>query len=272
MSDFIDIPASGQSDSGLRPPASLTSIPVRRRRKSEGASPPPRPDLPRQSSPNASDGPTKQRKETFGKLQPVPTSFEETPAEIVPGTGTRTECHSDVPPGAAATPPEGIITLWESLAGETAIPSLIDLDLGKIAAHWPNSLLLRASGGPRRPSVEVARIFSVDAAHDAVPLPVDTMTIDWMMALAREVTHDGVPVHELDNVSAADPDAEYGVIALPFGSTPDAVDHVLCHLYRYDGPTAQDEAARAQVERPAPSRSGRKLVASIFGKRQTQAS
>ncbi|MEK9661836.1 MAG: hypothetical protein VW644_08905, partial [Alphaproteobacteria bacterium] len=141
-------------------------------------------------------------------------------------------------------------------------------DLTKVAAYWPNSLLLRASGGPRRPTVEVSRIFSADAAHDATPLPVDTMTIDWMMALAREVTHDGVPVHELDNVSAADPDAEYGVIALPFGSESGVVDHVLCHLYRYDGPSAEEEAARVNAERAQPARFGRKVAVSIFGRRQ----
>lgn len=275
MSEQVDFPSSESSDDGLRPAASLTSIPVRRRRKSGGSDPVvTRPEKQRRPVPESTDAPVKPRKESFGKLQvpAAPAVIERPDAEPEP------ELRADEDAEAVATrrpapAPEGIIALWESLAGESAIPSLIDLDLGRIATHWPNSLLLRASGSPRKPTVEVARIFSADAAHEAAALPIDTMTIDWMMALAREVTHDGVPVHELDSVSANAPDVEYGVIALPFGASPETVDHVLCHLYRYDGPSAEEEAAaaREQRERPASARAGRKMVASIFGRRQSPA-
>jgi hypothetical protein len=174
--------------------------------------------------------------------------------------------------GTGASPPDGIIALWESLAGEDSIPALLDLDVARIAARWPNSLLLRATGNPRRPQVEVARVFAANAVPNRAPLSIDTMMIDWMMALAREVTHDGVPVHELDNVSAEDPTAEYGLIALPFGASPDAVDHVLCHLYRYEGPSAEEEAAsREPKEQPFGHKAGRKVMTSIFGRRQSAA-
>lgn len=267
MSDPLDPLTDAQPDNGLRPPASLTSIPVRRRRKSGEA--PPRPSSAVQPSKHdPADAPAKPRKEAFGKLRQAPVPPDpatDTPQDIEP-VADEFAAHR-----SAALPPEDIIALWESLAGETSLPALFDLDMARVAAHWPNSLLLRASGSPRRPVVEVARIFSADAAHDAAPLPIDTMTIDWMMALAREVMHDGVPVHELDNVSADDPGVEYGVIALPFGAAPGAVDHVLCHLYRYDGPSPEDAAARDTKARGVGAKAGRRMVASIFGRRQSAA-
>ena len=268
MSDPTDFIASETSDSGLRPAASLTSIPVRRRRKA--GAPAPRPQA--GPAPEAAVSPppvephAKPRKEPFGKLReaPVPEAVD---IAVPESSSDEYAAHR-----TTALPPEGIIALWESLLGEASLPALLDLDMAKVASYWPNSLLLRASGSPRRPSVEVARIFSADAAHNAAPLPIGTMTIDWMMALAREVTHDGVPVHELDNVSAEEPGIEYGVIALPFGSEPGVVDHVLCHLYRYEGPPAEEATIRDSRQRGGGPKIGRKMVASIFGRRQTAAS
>ena len=300
------------SDSLLRPAASLTSIPVRRRRKDgaiTAAS-----ETPKRAPKAAAPAPlpaAKPRKETFGKApqtqltaeSPVLDPVAETPlqaetqqaepqqlptaaqpdhrgtatpsaqssaaGEDEPGATTQTAGNAQTAHTDTTQPPEGIIALWESLAGEHTIPSLIDLDTARVAAYWPNSLLLRATGNPRRPDVEVQRVFSSDRAHGSAPLHIDTMMIDWMMALAREVTHDGVPVHELDNVADDDPTVEYGVIALPFGSNPDTVDHVLCHLYRYDGPPAQEETQREPASPANGQKPGRKIMATIFGRRQT---
>lgn len=266
MSDQIDGSTSGLtselSDNGLSPAASLTAIPVRRRRKTGAIVADQKPQRGGAATPEPAD---KARKETFGKMQPAadavaPVENDESPDE----SGFDT-------PQMSALPPEGIIALWEGITGEAAIPALIDLDVTKVATHWPNSLLLRASGSAKRPIVEVARIFSADAAHNTAPMPIDTMTIDWMMALAREVTHDGVPVHELDNVSAEEPGVEYGVIALPFGDPSGAVDHVLCHLYRYESPPDEQAEMSESKARPGTQRTGRKVIASIFGRRQSAA-
>ena len=270
MTDFDDLSGNGSADSGLKPAASLTSIPVRRRRKTDGIIARPQAAPRPQPAPEPAET-ARPRKESFGKLR-IPEDAQNAPApNAAPADTPPQEPSVSISPRGTAQPPEGIIALWESLTGDNLLPTLIDLDMGKVAAGWPNSLLLRASGSPRRPSVEVARVFSADAAHDTAPLPIDTMTIDWMMALAREVTHDGVPVHELDNVSADDPSVEYGVIALPFGDATGAVDHVLCHLYRYDGPAAESAPAREHRERPASPKPGRRPFASIFGRRQSAA-
>jgi hypothetical protein len=318
-------PPFGETDSGMRPAASLTAIPVRRRSKS-GMLEISAPKAPRTQAEAPVQAPAKPRKEPFGKLRqtepapelraarespeppatpaaaspagasdssqrpsvapqrpiarpappPMPAAFDE--PQKVADTPAAAALHQSVGEPAPAVapvhsvrqsttlPPEGIIALWERLAGEESMPRLTGLDMAKVAAHWPNSLLLRAAGSPRRPRVEVARIFSAGPGHDGAPVPVDTMAIDWMMGLAREVAHDGVPVHELGELSADDPAAEYGVIALPFGASPAAVDHVLCHLYRYQRPP-DDAAVRPVAERPVAPKSARRMVAAIFGRR-----
>ncbi len=273
MTDHI-VPPSSETDSDVSPASSLASIPVRRRRKRGNLPvPPEKPSHQPQSAP--AQPPAAPRKETFGKAR-LPAV--ENPEPLVGATAPTNENLPDSATPAteenqlATLPTEAIIELWESLADEDAIPSLLDLDVAKVAIHWPNSLLLRATGNPRRPEVEVARIFSADPAHTVAPLPIDTMTIDWMMALAREVTHDGVPVHELDNVSDDDPTVEYGVIALPFGSSPDAVDHVLCHFYRYEGAPDAAYPLPEPEERPAGHKPVRRMMASIFGRRKAAAS
>lgn len=266
------------SDDGLRPPASLTAVPVRRRRKDATIPAPakPRVNPPSTNAPEQAIVAAKPRKETFGKLRQADTEQPASPVAVTPDEQKLDSAPTAAPSPvneqpAAALPPEDIIALWESLAGEGSIPALIDLDLGRVAAHWPNSMLLRASGNPRRPNVEVARIFSADPAHNTAPLRIDTMVIDWMMALAREVIHDGVPVHELDPVSADEPGVEYGVIALPFGDSVNAVDHVLCHLYRYAGSPGEATPDHESKNRAPAAKSGRKMMASIFGRRQNAA-
>lgn len=134
---------------------------------------------------------------------------------------------------APVVAPAALIDLWEHLAASRLRPKVSDLDPVTIARQWPNSLLLRVTENGRRPTLEVAHMFVPSAGGSTSPIPIDAMTVDWIVGLSREVVSSRVPVHETDDVPTAKGTTPCGVIALPFG--PDArVDHVLCHLYRVD--------------------------------------
>lgn len=129
--------------------------------------------------------------------------------------------------------PAAVIDLWEHLAKHRLRPMLSDLDPMIIARQWPNSLLLRVKEVARRPSLEVAHMFAPTVGGPTVAIPIDAMTVDWIVALGREVVTTASPVHETDAVPTALGAINCGVIALPFGPN-EHVDHVLCHLYRVD--------------------------------------
>lgn len=124
-----------------------------------------------------------------------------------------------------------------------------DMDPVAIARQWPNSLLLRVSGDGRRPALEVAHMFAPTAGGPTAAIPIDAMTLDWIVGLGREVVSTGGPVHETDAVPTERGPIDCGVIALPFG--PEAgVDHVLCHLYRVNERLIEGEATRVGPDRP----------------------
>lgn len=129
--------------------------------------------------------------------------------------------------------PAAIIDLWEHLAADRLRPAMSDVDPVAIAGQWPNSLLLRVNETGRRPDLEVAHMFAPPAGGPTSVIPIDAMTVDWIVGLGREVVITGGPVHETDAVPTGSGPISCGVIALPFG-TETGVDHVLCHLYRVD--------------------------------------
>ena len=133
----------------------------------------------------------------------------------------------------APVAPSAIIDLWEHLAANRLRPVMSDVDRITIARQWPNSLLLRVTEGGRRPGLEVAHMFTPTAGGPTSAIPIDAMTVDWIVGLGREVVITGGPVHETDAVPTGGGPISCGVIALPFGPET-GVDHVLCHLYRVD--------------------------------------
>ncbi|MBT5571967.1 MAG: hypothetical protein HOJ90_12170 [Alphaproteobacteria bacterium] len=171
-------------------------------------------------------------------------------------------------PAYAATPstsghdiaPAAIIDLWEHLAGEHLRPKLQELDSLTIARQWPNSLLLRVTEHGRRPALEVAHMFVPTSGGPTVPIPIDAMTVDWIVALGREVVVTESPVHETDAVPTGNGPINCGVIALPFGPRS-SVDHVLCHLYRVDETVLEGDAV---LELRMPPRD-RKGIKRLFG-------
>lgn len=157
--------------------------------------------------------------------------------------------------------PAAIIDLWEHLAENRLRPKIGDLDPLVVARQWPNSLLLRVSDTSRRPALEVAHMFAPSAGGPTVAIPIDAMTVDWIVALGREVVATGSPVHETDAVPTSHGAINCGVIVLPFGPR-EGVDHVLCHLYRADESLLEGEVVQ-EMRLPPRDRTG---IKRLFGR------
>jgi hypothetical protein len=163
--------------------------------------------------------------------------------------------------GHPAVAPSAIIDLWEHLATDRLRPKISDIDPVTIAGQWPNSLLLRVTQGGRRPGLEVAHMFAPPAGGPTSAIPIDAMTVDWIVSLGREVVITGGPVHETDALPTTEGPISCGVIALPFGPEG-GVDHVLCHLYRVDDLVVEGQID-APVNMPPRDRTG---IKRLFGR------
>jgi hypothetical protein len=156
------------------------------------------------------------------------------PRKVFPSAKARNTGIIDAPVTShVRVAPSAIIDLWEHLAANRLRPIMSDVDPITIAGQWPNSLLLRVTESGRRPGLEVAHMFVPQAGGPTSTIPIDAMTVDWIVGLGREVVITGEPVHETDAVPTGNGPISCGVIALPFGPEI-GVDHVLCHLYRAD--------------------------------------
>ena len=241
---------TSRSPNAPEPAASLASISVRRAR----TWPIPRetvaPDTPQEqvSIPRPTNDDTPPSVSAFGtrakrELTPVQTAL--------PGAGTE----------AGMVAPAAMIDVWEHLAAHRLRPELKELDTLVIARQWPNSLLLRVKDSARRPALEVAHMFAPAVGGPTVAIPIDAMTVDWIVALGREVVTTESPVHETDAVPTARGAIPCGVIVLPFGPA-DHVDHVLCHLYRVDDTMLEGEVI-LETRLPPRDRTG---IKRLFGR------
>lgn len=189
------------------------------------------------------------------------------PSRVFPSAQARAP--QTIPPAAfhddalheARVAPSAVIDLWEHLAADRLRPVISDVDPITIASQWPNSLLLRVTEAGRRPGLEVAHMFTPTAGSPTSAIPIDAMTVDWIISLGREVVITGEPVHETDAVPTGNGPISCGVIALPFGPEI-GVDHVLCHLYRVDKRVVEAEVS-AEISLPPRDRTG---IKRLFGR------
>jgi len=170
-------------------------------------------------------------------------------------------CLDTPDPGNEPVAPAAMIDFWEHLAGHRLRPELGELDAHVIARQWPNSLLLRVQEISRRPALAVAHMFAPTIGGPTVAIPIDAMTVDWIVALGREVVMTQSPVHETDAVPTARGAITCGVIVLPFGPET-GVDHVLCHLYPIDETMLEGEVLH-ETRLPPRDRSG---IRRLFGR------
>lgn len=238
------------------PAASLTRVSIRR-----ATQPPPRDD--------GDDAHNLFGASPTIKMQVAVTTDNSSPAprRVFPAANTRAPIQAvpdPMPHGIGEDgdiAPSAIIDLWEHLAADRLRPNITDFDPTTIAGHWPNSLLLRVTERGRRPGLEVAHMFAPSADGPTTAIPIDAMTVDWIVSLGREVVITGGPVHETDAVPTSNGATSCGVIALPFG-TDAGVDQVLCHLYRVDERVLEGEI-NAELSLPPRDRTG---IKRLFGR------
>ena len=248
-----DIPKrqAGSSGAQMSPAASLTRVAIRRPPASDDTSA--RNDDPPRVHRLFDDGPV---------IDVVPVRETDVSREnadtAAPSSGVP---KGHAPDYAAYVAPAALTDLWEHLAEHRLRPRRADIDPVAIARQWPNSLMLRVTEQGCRPGLEVAHMFAPSAEAPASAIPIDAMTVDWIVGLGREVVITGGPVHETDLVPTGGGPIRCGVIALPFG--PDAcVDHVLCHLYRVD-PNTLEAGTDTGHSLPPRDRTG---IRRIFGR------
>lgn len=199
------------------------------------------------------------------EVRPAPSS---TPAKTPHPAQPQTVARRPEPVGEAGSRPDtmaaptAIIDYWEQLAGERFRPDIAALVHATIARQWPNSLLLRVVGFGRRPTLEVAHMFAPPATEPDRAIPIDAMSVDWIMELGREAVVSGSPLHETDAMPTGAGTIGCGVIVLPFGGDT-AVDHVLCHLYRAEPRRERARTTPAQV--PETNRSPGGRIRRLFG-------
>ncbi len=245
------------------PAASLSSIdiPLRRPEPRIPASAPKATTADRATPTPLNDDEPQKKPRQFPSARRQPTPPAIAANEDLPPVIDAADLPPEQPAHDAAVAPAAVIDLWEHLAANRLRPKLSDMDAVTIARQWPNSLLLRVTEDGRRPALEVAHMFAPTAGGPTIALPIDAMTVDWIVALGREVVSTRAPIHETDAVPTGRGAINCGVIALPFG--PESrVDHVLCHLYRVDENTIEGEAT-VEDRLPPRDRSG---IKRLFGR------
>lgn len=202
--------AAAPGAEGPAPPASLASIPLRRQRPRRAAAEAPAAaaceSAPRRPEATASAGPAPQAARSAAPAAPS-------------GGGD-------------------ILALWKELRGDLRFPSWSELDFGRIAERWPNSLLLRFPGGAEKASPSLEARFS-DAmraaalrslANGQARIEYTPLLTEWLIALSREAARAGRPVNDEQTLPAWRGPVRYRAIALPFSDDQAEIDHVLCHV------------------------------------------
>ncbi len=141
----------------------------------------------------------------------------------------------DTEPSHGPGQPEEILAYWSRLRGSRLYPSFADLDMDRITADWPNSVLFRCRAGSR--ALEPDRTFGPKGGGTALTLgsepgriELSPMMLQWLLSLAGEAVYNRGPVEDSEAFPAAKQSIGYRAIALPMGESQGAVDHVLCHV------------------------------------------
>lgn len=254
-------PGAGPSNPGA-PAASLTRVSIKKRVAdvpfTESVAPEHTPEPPViEATQPSRPGPEPVSARVFPSARPQPQDA----AMPIPANEYQPVAPAEPARTKPTVAPSAIIDLWEHLAANRLRPQMSDIDPVAIASQWPNSLLLRVTETGRRPGMEVAHMFAPTAGGPTAAIPIDAMTVDWIIGLGREVVVTGGPVHETDAVPTGDGPIACGVIALPFGPEA-AVDHVLCHLYRVDDGIIEGDVS-AGLGLPPNDRTG---IKRLFGR------
>lgn len=243
-------------------PGSLMSVQVRRRSPVSGKTNPPRVQAPaprRQRPPAVAEedrpvdaNPALRRREVESQAAQVaapPTpSIDRSPAPEpapppapapAPAPSIDRSPPAETPQADAPAEPakrEDIVTYWSGLRGGRRYPATSDLNDDRVAAVWPNSILVRCRAGSR--ALEPEKIYSAKGGerHQATSflgsknLNLSPLMLQWLLSLAAEVVREGRPMSDEDMFPSLTGSIPYQAVALPFSQDQSFIDHVLCHF------------------------------------------
>jgi len=167
-----------------------------------------------------------------------------TPQTTVPAldseTGSRDPLFDSGPKRPAEPPrrrrPDEIVTYWSHLRAGRRFPALADIDLGRIATEWPNSLMIRRRAGSR--VLEAERIGGARPASGSprnddeseARFDVSPLMLQWLLSLAGEVTKTRRPMGDTESFPSLRKSVGYRAFALPLSDDQKEIDHILCHV------------------------------------------
>jgi len=152
--------------------------------------------------------------------------------------GAQSAAANDAANGSASA--DDILEYWDALRGAQDLPVLKDLDRGRVANTWPNTVLLAF------PALEEpARITRVGDNNGDVEYTA--MVTDWILTRGRNSAKRGQPMEEEQRFPVSGGGrARYRLLMLPFASEADGgkSEHVLCHITRAQDRSAVDSFKR----------------------------
>ena len=146
-------------------------------------------------------------------------------------------------PAAAAEPRgpdprgiEGLVAYWTGLRNGRGFPNASDLDEKRIAAEWPNCILMRCRSGSK--VLEPEMIFSGPsesglgrtAEETTGAVTLSPMMLQWLVSLAGEALRNKSPVEDTEAFPSARESVRYRAVALPLNEDERRNNHVLCHV------------------------------------------
>lgn|GEM_PF-1838378 len=181
-----------------------------------------------------------------GKLEdrspPAPPTIPEATTDPLGRSAQNRDDAFDGSPKSPAEPPrrrrpDEIVTYWSQLRAGRRYPSLADVDLARIAADWPNSLMIRRRAGSRvleaehiggaRPSSS-RPAWNEDDGETTIDL--SPMLLQWLLSLAGEVIKTKRPMGDTESFPSLRKSVLYRAFALPLSDDQKEIGHILCHV------------------------------------------
>ncbi len=137
---------------------------------------------------------------------------------------------------AAQNKPRDVASYWDELRRGRQVPSVIDIDPGEIAQHWPNSLMINCNDISDHATVERSFAEMMRSAREQASAQGDVlveytpMVTEWIMTVGREVARAGRPIQDIEVFPTSVGNVSYRVIALPLSGERLGDVHALCYI------------------------------------------
>ena len=150
--------------------------------------------------------------------------------------GTAQKSTPDLQPSGPRRPEE-IVAYWARLRNGRNFPSTSDLDPQRLAADWPNSMLIRCRSGSK--VLQPEETFPGPGANALGPnhpakIDLSPLMLQWVLSLAGEAANEKRPVEDIEAFPTQERSVRYRAFALPLSEDQGEINHVLCHVCRAD--------------------------------------